>query len=123
VARIAERDHLPLRLEQLLGLPPAKGYTKFVELWVDPDDLFRPSPDPEVTDTVAQLDFPAGVSAEHRSWYEENLNTTYPWTRLGYTYDWGNPASEVGLSEFVIRKGAAVTIRSVTPTNAYALSN
>lgn len=114
---------LPLRLEQLLGLPPAKGYTKFVEVWVDPDDMFRPSPDPEVTDTVAQLNYPANVSAEHKAWYESNLSTPYPWTRLGYTYDWGNPASEVGLSEFVIRKGATVTIRSVTSTNQYALAN
>ena len=27
----------------------------------------------------------------------------YPWTRLGYTYDWGNPRNLVGLSEFVLR--------------------
>lgn len=114
---------LPLRLEQLLGLPPGKGYTKFVEMWVDPDDMFRPSPDPEITDTVAQLDFPEGVSADHKTWFEGNQTTTYPWTRLGYTYDWGNAASEVGLSEFVVRKGARVVIKSVTPTNAYALAD
>jgi len=26
-----------------------------------------------------------------------------PWTRLGYTYDWGNPGDHVGLSELRIR--------------------
>ncbi|MDI6688449.1 MAG: hypothetical protein QME06_09560 [Desulfobacterales bacterium] len=49
---------LTLRLEQLLGLPPENGKTRFVEMWVDPDDLFRPAPDPEVSDHEAELDFP-----------------------------------------------------------------
>jgi len=35
-----------LRLEQLLGLPPMSGKTRFVEMWVLPRDLFRPAPDP-----------------------------------------------------------------------------
>ena len=30
-----------LRLEQLLGLPPKAGKTKFVEMWVKPGNLFR----------------------------------------------------------------------------------
>ena len=29
------------------------------------------------------------------------------WTRLGYTYDWGNPDDHVGLSEFIILLNAA----------------
>ena len=45
-----------MRLEKLLGLPPNSGKTKFVEIWVRPQDLFRPSPDPEITDCVAELD-------------------------------------------------------------------
>jgi hypothetical protein len=43
----------------------------------------------------------------------------YPWTQLGYTYDWGNPESEVGLSEFVIRKGSTVVIKSVSNLDEY----
>ena len=27
----------------------------------------------------------------------------FPWTRLGYTYDWGKPDNHVGLSEFILR--------------------
>ncbi len=39
----------------------------------------------------------------------------YPWTRLGYTYDWGNPKNHVGLSEFVVwidpaQNGGEVTV-------------
>jgi hypothetical protein len=98
-----------LRLEQLLGLPPHDGKTCFVSYWVYPEDLVRPCPDAEVTDSVAELDFPPETPQEYRDWFnnmKENMydNWRYPWTRLGYTYDWGNPDSEVGLSEFILRK-------------------
>lgn len=33
----------------------------------------------------------------------------YPWTRLGYTYDWGDESNHVGVSEFVIVPGTEVT--------------
>ena len=117
-------DDLVLRLEQLLGLPAGNGKTLFVEFWVRPADLFRPSPDPEITDTVAELDYSPGVDPAHRQWVE-NLKATsygdggYPWTRLGYTYDWGSPVSEVGLSEFVIRKGATATVEAAVDTFHY----
>jgi len=122
-------ERMTLRVEQLLGLPPHNGKTRFVEFWVDPQDLFRPSPDPAITDHEAELDFPQSnlyvtVSPDHVTWYENTLATSYgdggyPWTRLGYTYDWGNPLSEVGLSEFVIRTGATVTVKSVTLNSDY----
>ena len=115
-----------LRLEQLLGLPPQSGKVYFVEMWVEPGDLFRPSPDPEITDHTAGLDFPAGTSPEHRLWIDhlKSISYTvgkggYPWTRLGYTYDWGHPASKMGLSEFVIGTGAVVTVAGVTSTVQY----
>ncbi|CAB1082087.1 hypothetical protein D1AOALGA4SA_9725 [Olavius algarvensis Delta 1 endosymbiont] len=38
---------------------------------------------------------------------------------MGYIYDWGDPDSEVGLSEFVIRQGASVVLRSVADINQY----
>lgn len=120
---------LPLRLEQLLGLPPENGKTKFVEMWASPDDLFRPAPDPEVSDHEAELDFPVShqfvtVSETYRQWFHDLKQTSYgvngyPWTRLGYTYDWGNPESEIGVSEFVIRAGATVTIHAVSTTVNY----
>lgn len=120
---------IALRLEQLLGLPPASEKTKFVEMWADPNDLFRPSPDPEVSDHEAELDFPVShqfvtVSEPHRQWFRELKKKSYgqqgyPWTRLGYTYDWGNPSSEIGVSEFVVRGGATVRIHAVTATLDY----
>jgi len=117
------------RLEQLLGLPPNSGKTKFVQFWVNPRDLFRPSADPEITDHEAESEFPQStefvtVSAAHQEWYAHQAAISYgtdgyPWTRLGYTYDWGNPVTEEGLSEFVIRSGAVVEVESVTGTEDY----
>jgi len=117
-------EALTLRLEQLLGVPADSGKILFVEIWADPDDLFRPSPDPEITDQTAQLDFSVDVSDEHVAWFNDLKSTSYgddgyPWTRLGYTYDWGSATSEVGLSEFVIKQGISVEIHSITNTDAY----
>ena len=116
-----------LRIEQLLGLPPASGYHTFVEMWVEPKDLFRPAADPEIDDQTAQAEFPVAgkrQDAAYRRWFEEWRAVAYgangyPWTRLGYTYDWGSPDRPVGLSEFVIRANAVVEIHRVTGTAGY----
>lgn len=111
------------RLEQVLGLPPDDGRDRFVEIWAHPQDLLRPCPDPEISDHECELDFPVSaysvLSPHYKTWFDNLMATTYgeggyPWTRLGYTYDWGRRrGSEVGLSELLIRKGAQVTISKV----------
>ena len=115
-----EYPNLTIRLMQLLGLPPDTVKSRFVEILVYPYDLFRPSPDPEITDHEAELSFPEStflnVSDEYKKWFNEQKaglygQDGYPWTRLGYTYDWGNPDSEVGLSEFVIENGSIIEIK------------
>lgn len=118
-----------LRLEQLLGLPPNNGKSYFVQFWASPDDLFRPSADPEITDAEAGLDWPRSarfvtVSPDYMTWFNSLKASSYgtngyPWTRLGYTYDWGNPAGPIGLSEFVIRAGATVAVESVSTNDQY----
>jgi hypothetical protein len=117
-------EKVVLRLEQLMGLPPGTGKTKFVEIWTLPDDIFRPAPDYEITDTEAQINFPSQASETYKNSFNELKKNAYgengyPWTRLGYTYDWGNPESEVGLSEFVLKKGATVRVHSVSDTVGY----
>ncbi len=151
----------PLRITQLLGTPPeyAEEERSMVELWVSPGDMFRPCPDPEITDRECQAEFPAdpfrifsstelirategperGIFMNYTGWfsnrkkyiyyYPRNYPTTepYPWTRLGYTYDWGS-LNHMGLSEFVVhgRKqdgtGISVGIRSLKKTADYFLS-
>ena len=106
-------DRLRLRLAQRLGLPPDARYDRFIELWVRPQDLVRPCPDPEVTDRECELDSPAPrrhvqVSDGHRAWFRDLKRTSYgpdgyPFTGLGYTYDWNPTTDEIGPSEFVLR--------------------
>ncbi|MEF3697717.1 hypothetical protein [Desulfolutivibrio sp.] len=128
------------RVEELLGLPQEYGQTDFVEMWVNPQDLYRPSADPEITDHEAELELRANpllpysttvkiiekvngvpVAYSYPDWYAARRAAIYtatppfPWTALGYTYDYGNPATTVGLSEFVIRGGSTVIVKSVTP--------
>lgn len=117
-----------LRAAQLIGLPANTSNTYFVELWVNPQSLFRPTPDNEINDTVATLIFPSSATTDYKEWFNNNIIYSYypmkyPWTRLGYTYDWGNTANHVGLSEFVLRQNSTVTVKSVTPTIEYLYSN
>jgi len=116
--------NLTLRALQVLGLPPTSSNTYFVELWVSPDQLFRPTPDNEINDTTAQLEFPASATTEYKEWFNGNIiysyyPVRYPWTRLGYTYDWGNPSSPFGLSEFVLKQNSTVTVKSVNTIESW----
>ncbi len=141
---------LTLRLEQLIGLPPGRGKDAFLEVWVDPTDLFRPCPDPEISDHECQVEIPVvdrdlrrpwdcglkrqvsgrylTVHPGHLRWMcdnwassygHEELFDNYPWTALGYTYDWGNPGDPVGLSEYVAPAGSVVVFHGVTPIEGY----
>lgn len=144
----ATATDLKLRLQQYLGLDPDWNYDVFVELWVDARDLVRPCADPEVSDRQCQVDFPAqlleanptapwsasqpqvaGITPRSgivhypsffRELYYRSIRTNLqPFTGLGYTYDWGNPQSKVGASEFVLLPGAAYTIERAVPTADY----
>lgn len=125
-------DELTMRIRQLLGMPPDASKTLFVEFWVRPDQLFRPSPDPEISDHEAELDLPDSpyfsIDTDYRDWFNDLRSTQYtwpgamPWTRLGYTYDWGVQTDHVGMSEFIIRADATVRIHSMTPTADYFAS-
>jgi len=146
----------PERVHQILGLNPAYDYEVLLEFWINPRDLFRPTPDPEIQDHEGELAYPDTTGnwifprnmnpflklndsavymdsawsqpMSFRDWFVNRAETIYavgddsdistwgwPWTRLGYTYDWGNPLNPTGLSEFLIRldpdQGNSVTIK------------
>jgi hypothetical protein len=119
-----------LRLKQLLGLPPNAEYAYIIEFWVKAEDLFRPCPDKEITDNTCDLDFPVNATAEYKTWFNESrieryfinkdIYSKYPWTQLGYTYDWNttNP-NHVGMSEFVIDKNKNVIVGNIIPLGEY----
>jgi hypothetical protein len=120
---------LDRRLEQLMGLPPHNKKTHFVVMWVEPKNIFRPCPDADIADASCAHTFENSsrhpIPTSHRQWIEQlsaksyDPETGYPWTRLGYTYDWGNPASEVGVSEFVLESGAEVEIEAMISSAEY----
>ena len=118
-----------LRIKQLLGLPPNAEYSYFVEFWVKPEDLFRPCPDKEITDESCELCLPKNAEDSYITWINDNrisryynceLYNKYPWTQLGYTYDW-NPKnkSHVGLSEFVIGSNKNIMVNAIYTTEEY----
>ncbi len=130
-------QQLVLRLRQLLGLEPGTEEVFFLEVWARPGDLWRPCADNETSDTVCGLSLPAKVSDDYRAWFNdtravqyvdcgEKYDTEqlgYPWTQLGYTYDW-NPdnKSHRGLSEFVIKPNADVYVAAEPATVEYCSS-
>ena len=124
------RKKLNLRLEQLLGLPPAPNYYKlFFEFWVRPQDLYRPCADNDITDNACELDFPAGITPAHRAWIDSQrisrffapkVEDRFPWTQLGYTYDWNRKnKSHHGCSEFVVKRWATIYQRRFYSTEEY----
>ena len=128
LANSTTADKFLLRTEQLLGLPPASGNEWIIEAWVMPQEMIRPAYDNEINDNTAGLFFPDSVSQEYLTWFNGNIvysyfpaknKNGYPWTRLGYTYDWGNTKSEVGLSEYLIKKNSKVIIKSVQKVSDY----
>ena len=120
-----------LRLKQLLGLPPTAQNKIFIEFWVRPADLFRPCPDKEIDDSICNTCFTAkdSTDANYIQWfntsridryYANGLYNQYPWTQLGYTYDWHpKNKSHVGVSEFVIGKNKNIYVNKSYSTAEY----
>lgn len=111
-------DNWQLRLAQVLGLPAVQedtmGYEYFTLFWVKPEHVIRPA---YITDVTAQMknSIQHIQDAEYKKWFEQNYvysNTLghLPWTRLGYSYDWGNPEQKYGLTEFLIQNPEHTTI-------------
>jgi len=134
-------DDLKMRLNQLIGLRPEDKESHFVTMEVNVENLFRPAVDPNITtfypcgNTIG-LDcgelFPYNVPIDHRNRITSWLNNTsgvgpradgYPWTGLGYTYDWNpeNPTN-YGISEYIIKEGSEVTIVDVATDDDYCNS-
>ena len=58
---------------------------------------------------------PCDLPAPYREWFEARTalsygeENPYPWTRLGYTYDWHRDAAQRrGLGEFIVPGGTEV---------------
>ena len=60
--------------------------------------------------------FDENIDKEFKEWFDGNIigsyfEGAYPWTRLGYTYDWADNDTEYGLTEFLVLKKSKVKKR------------
>ena len=150
----ADLQKLTSRLEQRLGLPPNAGYDTFVELKLEPKELgevsrfFRPCGDPSPITNSCDIAIPPEPDQVRNSldtpdkafkdfWYlskyywsfaspkKDRWSVQYPWSGLGYTFDWapapngGDDFVRWGESEFVVAPKTAVQFVSATGTADY----
>jgi len=135
-----------LRLRQLLGLPQSEIITHFTMLWVEPKDMIRPAYNPDIAsaEMKCRFDEPEGTGEGEgeggsegddsqldtlgmwlRNWFDDTWAKSYkeeggyPWTRLGYTYDWGSKGDKYGLSEFLVQAEASVTVQTTKELKAF----
>lgn len=104
-----------LRFKQLVGVKPQGEYNFVSAIWVDPHEVIRPATDTDVFTTHVQKDLDPSESAEYKEWFEGNIlysyfKDAYPWTRIGYTYDWAFDSQEYGLTEFLLKKGVHIKV-------------
>lgn len=118
-------DDWELRLKQLIGLPASAEYTHVSAFWVDMEEVIRPAYQLDVTKQMSpELLDGSGLGA-YKPWFDDNAeysyseDTPYPWTRLGYTYDWAEGDDEYGLSEFLILADSVIEVEWTKTTDEF----
>ena len=134
--RHADEAALTQRLEQRLGLSPSSSKTYFVRIRLahpGPDVIFRPCMDSAASQADCPVGPPSKATPEQQQWlyaqyyssYGQSLISEFPWTALGYTFDWApgpskeSPFQRTGESEFVIHKNAPIEIVEGVTTMQY----
>ena len=131
-------DALRNRLKQLLGMPedPPSPFPAavFVELRVARQSLERPCLGVDASDPVqpkCTLDAQPTTPATLRAFVGQQMAASYvvdrpgspgyPFTRLGYTYDWAQAAraDHYGASEFIVTPTSTVEVLAVVSTDDY----
>lgn len=106
----------PARLRQLIGLTPDNTASHFTAMWVKPEDVQRPAYVQDIGEVSMTSSLAEDTDETFKEWFDGNIiwsyfDSAYPWTRLGYTYDWAADAKdEYGLSEFLVASGSEVEV-------------
>jgi hypothetical protein len=104
---------------RLLGLLPGDDRGRFfVEMEVPATSLFRPAPNPDPTRAIpcaaasaaGACDAPSSVDPEQAAVLERARGTAYPFTGLGYTYNWRAGAPPYGATELIVRAGTVARL-------------
>ncbi|MGN1281290.1 MAG: hypothetical protein ACI4UM_05245 [Succinivibrio sp.] len=92
------------RIIELIGLGPEDSITDVSVIEVKHSDLYRPAYNPDVRSDNMSFTLESS-DKDFIEFFNGNLvDNHYPWTALGYTYDYGRE-DHYGLSEFVLLKG------------------
>jgi hypothetical protein len=68
------------------------------------------------------------VPLEHRTWLENTFKNSYPppekgmaypFTRMGFSYFWGNPNSMQGASEYLVKANSEIFVEKVESIEEY----
>jgi hypothetical protein len=131
---------LELSLSQLLGLLPGTKLSNFVMMTVTEGHIIRPATNPDPLTPMpcsapappnCGQEFPKGVPDSYLHWFANKTLSAwviseplqppvgFPWTRLGYTYNWKPGADKYGASEYVIVPGSTVTVLDIIPYQKY----
>lgn len=146
-------DLLTLRLEQRLGLAPHSAKTMFLSFTIaDPDpakNIFRPCASGAIDTPTCKIRNPQdddcgspqakSCTARDIFFYKQYYGsygaarpTGFPWTSLGYTFDWAlGPADanghadfiRFGESEYVVPQGTSITVVGAVTTSQYCTAN
>lgn len=105
----------PTRLRELIGLRPDNESNYITAMWVKPEDVFRPAYVSDIGTVEMTDSFSENVDPEYKEWFDANIISSYfdgeyPWTRLGYTYDWADNGTDYGLSEFIVKQDSEVNV-------------
>lgn len=130
-----------MRGEMVLGMTNSASHIWAVELWVPVDALFRPAINWSITETWTDTSW-SGHDTNGPSWFLTNYgesyyqwftnrqatiyqgNNAFPWSGLGYSYDWyypTNSSSIVGLSEFVVGGGQGFYVAGASHVDQYLI--
>ena len=114
-----------MRMRQLISIDPNKTHSTVTGLWVDPKDVIRPAYQRDAVNGNMSVAFPEGEEDEtFKNWFDQNILSSYyygnyPWTRLGYTYDWADNGKEYGMTEFLIKKDAQMEVAFTETTDEF----
>jgi hypothetical protein len=118
ITPISDTHKLSQRLCRLLGLSDKDQRDTIIYMNVPRDSLFRPAYNPDISSVVTEEQrgqkklINSLKNASDRNWMARQQNeNTYPWTRMGYTFDWEvkdlkkweKNNEYIGVSEFIIR--------------------
>lgn len=113
-----------MRLRQIISFAPDSEHSTVTGFWVDPKDVLRPAYQSDPSEGAMQIAFDDDVDETFKTWFDENILSSYfygsyPWTRLGYTYDWADNGTEYGVTEFIVNSGAEVEVAFTEPTEDF----